>query len=577
MSDWTTTRVAPDRTHHLRDGAPLYPTRFTEVLSFHAPGLAAARDASGAFHIDTAGRAAYARRYLRTFGFYEGLAAVESEEGAFHLRPDGTVLPGERSAWCGNFQDGRCTVRGQDGRYFHIGREGGAVYGERYAYAGDYREGSAVVQESSGLHLHLDRNGRPLNARRFLDLDVFHKGYARARDERGWHHVDGDGAPLYAHRFAAVEPFYNGQSRVEREDGSLAIIDERGVTVRELRPPARTELEQLSGDMVGFWRTQTLCAAAELCILDALPGTVAQVAEQHALRPDRCARLLRALGELGLVTREGDTWRATRRGALLRSEHPMSLRDAALHWGRDCDRLWEALPEALRQDSDWEPPRFFEALAQSPERVASYHRAMATYARHDYADFADHLPGLTEGVVLDAGGGSGTLLCALLRRRPGLQGVLLERPEVARSVEVPADLQGRLTVLPGDLFAPWEARASAVILTRVLHDWDDAEALRILHRAREALRPEGRVYVVEMVLGETGGALLDLHMLVTTGGRERTEAEFQKLFDLAGLHAPMHRVPYGTRALFSVGVGHSGEHGREAAPGRPAAARPWPP
>ncbi|MFP2908349.1 methyltransferase [Pyxidicoccus sp. 3LFB2] len=549
MSDWTGTRVAPDRTHHLRDGASLYPARFTEVLSFHAPGLAAARDNSGAFHIDLAGRAAYARRFRRTFGFYEGLAAVELEEGAFHLRPDGTELTGERHAWCGNFQDGRCTVRGRDGRYFHINREGRAVYGERYAYAGDYREGSAVVQEGSGLHLHIDRNGHPLNARRFLDLDVFHKGYARAKDASGWHHVDGDGAPLYAHRFAAVEPFYNGQSRVEREDGSLAVIDEQGETVCELRPPTRTELEHLSGDMVGFWRTQALCTAAELRIVDALPGTVARVAEQCALPPDRCARLLRALGELGLITREGDTWRATRRGALLHSEHPLSLRDAALHWGRDCYRAWETLPVALRQDPGWDVPRFFEALAEAPERVASYHRAMATYARHDYTDLADHLPGLTEGVVLDAGGGSGTLLCELLRRRPRLQGVLLERPEVARSVEVPADLQGRLTVLPGDLFAPWQARVDAVILARVLHDWDDGDALRILHRTREALRPGGRVLVVELVLEGVGGGLLDLHMLVTTGGRERTEAQFRKLFEQAGLHFSERRALPGLRAL----------------------------
>jgi hypothetical protein len=557
MSDWTRSRVAPDRTHHLLDGAPLYPARFTEVLSFHAPGLAAARNDSGAFHIDPGGRPAYARRFRRTFGFYEGLAAVESEEGAFHLRPDGSALADERYAWCGNFQDGRCTVRGRDGRYFHLDRDGRAVYGERYAYAGDYREGSAVVQEPSGLHLHVDREGRPLNARRFLDLDVFHKGYARARDARGWHHVDRDGEALYPHRFAAVEPFYNGQSRVEREDGSLAVIDERGETVRELRPPARTELERLSGDMVGFWRTQALCAAAELRLLDALPATTARVAEQCALRVDRCARLLRALGELGLVTREEDTWRATSRGALLHSRHPLSLRDAALHWGRDCYRPWETLPEALRMDTTWEPPRFFDALAEDPERVASYHRAMATYARHDYSDLAEHLPALTRGVVLDAGGGSGTLLFELLRRRPDLQGVLLERPEVARSVEVPPDLQHRLTVRPGDLFAPWGARADAVILARVLHDWDDADALRILHRAREALHSGGRLHVLERVLGDgarggMGGALLDLHMLMTTGGRERTEAEFQRLFDLADLRLVERGALPGARALFTT-------------------------
>lgn len=536
MSEWMQTRVSPDSTHHVRQGEALYAARFTEVLPFHAPGLAAAKDASGAFHIDVMGRPAYARRFTRTFGFYEGLAAVEDGSGAYHVHPDATELTPERYAWCGNFQGGRCTVRMPHGMYLHLDREGRPAYPQRYNYAGDYRDGVAVVQDGDGLHLHIDADGHPLNGRRFLDLDVFHKGFARARDEGGWHHVDRRGEPLYAQRFAAVEPFYNGQARVGQEDGSLLVIDERGEPVRELRSPRRTALEQVSGDMVGFWRTQALCAAAELDIARALPGSAAEVAERRGLNPERCGRLLRALGELGVVTRRGETWRVTECGALLLPGNPASLHDAANHWGRDCYRLWEALPEALRAEGHWEPPRFFESLAHEPERLASYHRAMAGYAHHDYQGLAWHLEELGEGVVLDAGGGSGTLLRWLLWRRPKLRGVLLERPEVARLAERTPELEGRLTILPGNLFEPWNARADAVILARVLHDWDDADALRILQRAREALLPGGRLYILEMVLGpdDLRGGLLDVHMLVTTGGRERTEDAFRALLGRTG-------------------------------------------
>jgi SAM-dependent methyltransferase len=525
----------------LRKEQPLYSTRFTEVLAFHAPGLAAVKDTTGAFHIDTSGRAAYARRFTRTFGFYEGLAAVECEEGAFHIRPDGTQLYAQRHDWCGNYQEGRCTVREKQASalYFHLDTEGRPAYSERYAYAGDYREGIAVVQEPSGLHLHIDFTGRPLNGRRFLDLDVFHKGYARARDARGWHHVDSAGEPGYSRRFAAVEPFYNGQARVEREDGALEVINERGETVRELRGPLISSLQALSADMVGFWRTQALLTAVELGFPQGLPGTTAQVAERRGLPVDRCARLLRALGELGLVSREGVTWHTTERGALLHPEHPLSLADAARHWGQDCYRLWEHLPTALRGGEHWKPPRFFEQLAEKGPRLESYHRAMASYARHDHGGLAEGVPELTAGTVLDAGGGTGTLLHGLLRSRPGMHGVLLERPEVARLAAVPLDLRDRLQVRAGDLFQPWGTRADAIFLARVLHDWDDAEALRILGHAREALSPGGRLYVSELVLGmgdtDMGGGLLDLHMLVATGGRERTRAEFHTLFERAGL------------------------------------------
>ncbi|OJT19337.1 hypothetical protein BO221_36955 [Archangium sp. Cb G35] len=499
--------------------------------------MAAAKDGTGAFHIDVLGRAVYARRFTRTFGFYEELATVVDGSGAFHIRPDGSELSPERYAWCGNFQDDRCTVRTKDGRYFHVDRKGNPAYAERYAYAGDFRDGLAVVQDASGLHLHIHKDGLPLNGRRFLDLDVFHKGYARARDERGWHHVNTQGEPLYARRFAMVEPFYNGQARVESEDGSLLVIDEEGASVHEPRQPRRSELQSLSGDMVGFWRTQALRAAAELRIIEALPASTSQVAELRALAPDRCERLLRAMDELGLVTRQGDTWRATSRGALLHREHPLQMVDAALHWGRDCYRLWETLPEALRAEGTWEPPRFFDELSEDPRRVASYHRAMASYARQDYASLAEHLRALTQGIVVDAGGGTGTLLFELLTRRPGLRGVLLERPEVTRQAEIPPELAGRVTLLPADIFTPWEVRAHAVILSRILHDWDEARAALILEQARQALLPGGRIHVIEFLLDEEepGGGLLDLHMLVSTGGRERTGTQFRVLFERVGL------------------------------------------
>ena len=541
MNAWEETRISADRTHHIRGEQPLYSARYAEVLSFHAPGLAAVKDATGAFHIDVAGHPAYTRRFTRTFGFYEGLAAVEDTEGAFHIHPDGMDLYAGRYGWCGNYQEGRCTVReGAMGAvYLHIDALGRPVYPERYAYAGDYREGIAVVQEKSGLHLHIDREGRPLNGRRFLDLDVFHKGYARARDRRGWHHVNGNGEPLYTRRFVAAEPFYNGQARVERDDGALEVIDEGGATVCVLRKPLRSDLQTLSADMTGFWRTQAIRAAAEVGLPRGLPGTAEQVAERLELPVDRCARLLRAMGELGLVTREGGVWRVTERGALLHPEYPMSLRDAANHWGRDCYRLWEQLPAALRGEAGWRPPRFFEELAHDEPRLEGYHRAMASYALHDHGELAEVLPGLLSGTVLDAGGGTGTLLHGLLRRRPGLRGVLLERAEVVWHAEIPPDLRERLQACVGDLFQPWKVRADTVFLARVLHDWDDPEALRILARAREALNPGGRLYVIELVLGtadeDMGGGLLDLHMLVATGGRERTEAQFRTLFERAGL------------------------------------------
>lgn len=235
MGEWRAFMLAPEGTHHLMHGMPAYINRFDEVLKFHPPGLAAVRDRSGAYHIDPTGQAVYSERHLRTFGFYQDRAAVQTADGWMHILPSGKPPYPERYAWCGNFQEERCPVRLFNHHYFHLGLDGKAVYAECYRYVGDYRDGMAVVQREDGLHTHITREGDCVHGRWLLDLDVFHKGIARARDEQGWHHINASGHPLYQRRFAAIEPFYNGQARVEDRDSSLLIIDEHGESIVNLR------------------------------------------------------------------------------------------------------------------------------------------------------------------------------------------------------------------------------------------------------------------------------------------------------------------------------------------------------
>ena len=92
-----------------------------------------------------------------------------------------------------------------------------------FLYAGDFRERRAVVRLRDGLCTHIGEDGAYTHSMRYYDLDVYHKGFARARDERGWTHIDGDGMPLYDRRFAMAEPFYNGRALAETADGIVTI------------------------------------------------------------------------------------------------------------------------------------------------------------------------------------------------------------------------------------------------------------------------------------------------------------------------------------------------------------------
>lgn len=241
--------VSACETHHLdAQGQALYPRRFTQVLPFHEPGLAPVCSQAMAWHIRLDGEDAYAARFERTFGFYCSVAAVSHANEWFHITADGRALYAERYAFAGNFQSNRCVVCDTQGRYFHIDLTGHQLYPARWRYCGDFREGVAVVQGDDGLSTHIDAQGRPLHGLWFVDLDVFHKGFARARDINGWHHVTRSGQPLYAQRYAQVEAFYNGCSRVENKDGSLLIIDEAGQMLRELRPARKDHAAKLSQD-----------------------------------------------------------------------------------------------------------------------------------------------------------------------------------------------------------------------------------------------------------------------------------------------------------------------------------------
>lgn len=533
---WQLSKVSQDESCHVINQVPIYKMRYEQVLKFHAPGLAPAKDGSGAFHIDENGSSVYPQRYLRTFGFYEGLAAVHSSEGWLHIFPDGQEAYPERFAWCGNFQEGFSSVRDAKGNYFHINLQGKRSYNQVFCYVGDFREEMAVVQNHKGMHTHITPEGCLVHGKWFIDLDVYHKGFARAKDEKGWFHIDKKGNSIYSERYKNIEPFYNGMARVETEGGALCLIEESGERVGKLRENTEDVFHHVSAELVSYWRFYTLKAAHEFKLFEALPSSLPSSSKY---------KLLRALQEMGFVERKEDAgWILTEKGSFLQPQHRLSLFSALEVWKEEHLLSWQNLSYALLQEKSAFEHLFgqdyFKWLKDHPQKNKLYHQALSIYAKKDYEAFYSLVDLTQHSSLLDLGGSSGTFLMEILQKNLHLKGILLDLPHVIDLVQVPESLQERLQCLSADFFGKWPSiEVDAILLSRIIHDWPDKEAVEILKKASLALssHPSRCIYVIENCLNEITGscALLDLNMLVMTGGRERTFQEFTQLFKNAGM------------------------------------------
>lgn len=232
--NWQDIKVSEDCTHFLFDGKQIFGRQFIEVLKFHSPGLAPVKDESGSYHIDSFGNQLYTERFTRTFGFYCNRAAVMQFDSCFHITDKGNIAYTATFAWTGNYQENLCTVRNSYNEYFHIGLDGNRIYNDSFLYCGDFKDGISCVKTANGLYRHIDNRGNFLNDKSFLDLGIYHKNFATAMDQEGWHHIDKAGNEIYQHRYLAIEPFYNGFALVTQFDRNKIIIDEKGQKIIEV-------------------------------------------------------------------------------------------------------------------------------------------------------------------------------------------------------------------------------------------------------------------------------------------------------------------------------------------------------
>jgi hypothetical protein len=312
-------------------------------------------------------------------------------------------------------------------------------------------------------------------------------------------------------------------------------------------PPPQRQLVQL---LFGKQLTASLSAIARLGVADHMgnqPVEVEALAAKTGAHAPSLYRVMRMLASLGVFKQSGRAFALAPVSDLLRTDAPNSLRYMAMMLGDEWSiKAYAHMADCIKTGGDGMTMAYgkqvFEYFAEHPEEAETFQRAMTngSVIAADSILKSYDFSGIER--IADIGGGHGLLIASVLKRYPDMRGVLFDLPEVVAGVPQNriAECGDRLTIEAGSFFERVPSGCDAYMMKNIIHDWGDEHCRTMLRLVREQLPPNGRVLVFELVVsddpGPTPAKMLDIEMLVmTVGGKERTEREFAELFASAGL------------------------------------------
>jgi hypothetical protein len=305
----------------------------------------------------------------------------------------------------------------------------------------------------------------------------------------------------------------------------------------------------------GFWAFKTLAAAHELDLFTRLSETggttSAELADTLGIEQRPAEMLLAGCAALGLLETDGGAYvdSALAEDYLVRGKPYyfggfVQMLDQRLYPG------WGKLTEAIRTNrpTTWDPDRqasLFEGA--DPDMLAVFWEAMHSLSTFTARSLGEAVDLSAFRRLLDVGGGSGAYDIELCRRYPDLNATVYDLPfvaEIAARKVTDAGLAERIDTVGGDFFADpaFPPGHDAILLSMIMHDWDEERDRTILTKCWQALPTGGVVIISELLVNDekTGpppAALMSLNMLIETeGGRNYTPSEYSRWLRDLGFH-----------------------------------------
>src|SRR3989442_9656723 len=292
--------------------------------------------------------------------------------------------------------------------------------------------------------------------------------------------------------------------------------------------------------------TQALYVAAKLGVADHLVHGLMRaedLAKEVGTNSKALFRLMRHLAALGIFTQDKSTkFGLTPLGELLRTDNPESARYGAIFSGEENYKAAGDLLHSVRTGETAFNHLYgkghFEWMAENADASSTFNKAMAQSLRrlenpvesYDYSG---------KRLIVDVGGGRGDLITSVMQANPTLRGILFDLPQgigEAQSLFKTKGVADRCQIITGSAFDSIPAGGDVYILSRVLHDWPDDKAATILANCRKAIKDDGTLLIRDSVISDNDvqGSTMDITMMIMTGGKERTEAEWKNLLQSAG-------------------------------------------
>jgi len=297
------------------------------------------------------------------------------------------------------------------------------------------------------------------------------------------------------------------------------------------------ELLQL---FTSYWHYLAVQTACKLSVFDCIAeniNTIDKLCNAINTHPVATQKLMSALEQYDYVAQKNDQFHLTSKGELLTGNHNKSLKNACILWGDEHLTAWQNLEYTLKTNqSSFEylyHSNYFDYLNTNPQKLENYHLAMMEYAKIDYVQIADIHDFSAHHRILDVGGGLGTTLSYIVAKHPEIEAYILELENVVGLSRKYGN--SKISYLAGNFFEPLPITADAILLCRVLHDWNNNDAIKILHNCIQNLDEGGTVYIAENLTDDNNLSLLTLNMMVMCNSYERSLDEYAMLLNNVGL------------------------------------------